>query len=258
MNIIDIVVLIGAAMLGGFLGVSLQGRITKDVKVVLAFTGAYLFALAVLHLMPEIYFHLAEEAGIYILAGFLLQLVLEYFSKGVEHGHIHHSDKVRGLFPWGIYISLVLHSLIEGLPLAGGDIAGLHDHAHGGHGHAHDHNHSHGNALLIGIAIHKIPEALALAALLYYYYESKVKTLAMTALYATATPLGMWAGKSVLTDFNGDATRIYAIMLSVAVGIFLHVSTTIIFEAEEHHKFNVKKAVAILLGLGLVWVSTRF
>lgn len=253
MSYIDIAVLIGAAMLGGFLGVSLQGRITKDVKVVLAFTGAYLFALAVLHLMPEIYHHLAEEAGMYILVGFLLQLILEYFSKGVEHGHIHHSDKVRGLFPLGIYLSLVIHSLIEGLPLAGGDMAGLHD-----HGHSHSHEHGHSNALLIGIAIHKVPEALALAALLYYYYESKVKTIAMTALYATATPLGMWAGKSLLTDFDGDATRLYAIMLSVAVGIFLHVSTTIIFEAEEHHKFNVKKAVAILLGLGLVWVSTRF
>ena len=249
MNYVDIAILIGAAMLGGGLGVSLQGRITKDVKVVLAFSGAYVFALAVLHLMPEIYHHLAEEAGIYVLVGFLLQLVLEYFSKGVEHGHIHHSDQVRGLFPVGIYVSLVLHSLIEGLPLAGGEIAGHHHHGHA---------HSHGDALLIGIAIHKIPEALALAALLYYYYKNKVKTLAMTALYATATPLGMWIGKTVLGDFQGDVVRLYSIMLSVAVGIFLHVSTTIIFEAEEHHKFNVKKTVAILLGLGLVWVSTRF
>ncbi len=254
MTLTAVFVLIAAALAGGVLGITLQGRMTKDVKVVLAFSGAYLFALAVLHLMPEIYHHLAEDAGIYILAGFLIQLVLEYFSKGVEHGHVHKSDQVRGLFPTGIYISLVLHSIIEGLPLAGEEAAALHSH----HGHTHAHDHSHGHALLIGIAVHKLPEALALAALLFYYYENRLKTLAMVGLYALATPLGMWAGAAFLSEAGEDAARLYAILLAVAVGIFLHVSTTIIFEAEEHHKFDVKKAVAILLGLALVWVSTRF
>lgn len=253
MTLTAVSVLIGAALAGGILGITLQGRITKDVKVVLAFSGAYLFALAVLHLMPEIYHRLAEEAGIYILAGFLIQLVLEYFSKGVEHGHVHKSDQVRGLFPTGIYLSLVLHSVIEGLPLAGEDAAALH-----GHGHAHAHDHSHGHALLIGIAVHKVPEALALAALLFYYFENRLKTLAMVGIYALATPLGMWAGAAFLADAGADAARLYAMLLAVAVGIFLHVSTTIIFEAEEHHKFDFKKAAAILLGLALVWVSTRF
>lgn len=249
MSLSTVAILIGAAMVGGVAGIYLHGRITKDVKVVLAFSGAYLFALAVLHLMPEIYLHLAETAGLYVLLGFLLQILMDYFSKGIEHGHVHLSDQMRGVFPLGIYISLVLHSLIEGLPLSG---------EHVGHSHSHGESHDHSHALLIGIAIHKIPEALALAALLYHYYSSKVKTLAMLFLYALATPLGMWIGLSFMNNAGVDAEKTYAILLSIAVGIFLHVSTTIIFEAEEHHHFNAKKAVAILLGLGLVWLSTAF
>jgi zinc and cadmium transporter len=254
MNPLDISLLVGSALLGGLAGMYLHGRITKDVKVVLAFSGAYLFALAILHLMPEIYLHLAEKAGLYILLGFLLQLILDYFSKGIEHGHLHYSDKVRGVFPLGIYISLFLHSFIEGLPLAGDDMAAMHLH---GHGHAHgNHDHGHSDALLIGIAIHKVPEALALAALLYHYYNTKGKTLLMLGLYALATPLGIWAGMTFMQNAGEQAAELYAIMLSIAVGIFIHVSTTIIFEADEHHKFNLKKSVAILLGLALVWVST--
>lgn len=254
MSILTITILISAAMAGGIAGILLHGRITKDVKIILAFSGAYLLALSVLHLMPEIYLILAERAGVYILVGFLFQIVLEYFSKGVEHGHIHHGDQVKGVFPLGIYLSLFLHSLIEGLPLsAGEEMTGMHSHSHAGHDHGH-HNHNH--ALLIGIAIHKIPEALALSALLYHYFSSRVKTLIWVGIYALATPLGMWAGSSFLQGTAINIEEAYAIMVSIAVGIFLHVSTTIIFEAEEHHKFNIKKAVAILLGLALVWVST--
>lgn len=253
MNITDISIMVAAAMGGGLIGVFLHGKITKDVKVVLAFSGAYLLALSVIHLMPEIYHTLNERAGLYILCGFLLQIVMDYFSKGVEHGHVHRSDQLRGVFPLGIYISLFLHSFIEGLPLSG-EALSAHHHLHEGHDHLH--THQHGSALLVGIAIHKVPEAIALAVLLYHYFEQKSKTLLMLAIYALATPLGMWAGFSFITNYQGQAAQAYAIMLAVAVGIFLHVSTTIIFEAEEHHKFNVKKGVAIILGLALVWLST--
>lgn len=253
MNGTDIIIMVAAAMGGGLIGVFLHGKITKDVKVVLAFSGAYLLALSVIHLMPEIYHTLDERAGLFILCGFLLQIAMDYFSKGVEHGHVHRSDQLRGVFPLGIFISLFLHSFIEGLPLASEALTG-HDHAHAGSGHVHAH--THGGALLVGIAIHKVPEAIALAVLLYHYFERKSKTLLMLAIYAMATPLGMWAGHSFIANYQGQAGQAYAIMLAIAVGIFLHVSTTIIFEAEEHHRFNVKKGIAIVLGLALVWIST--
>ncbi len=225
---------------GGIAGMYLHGRITKDVKILLAFSGAYLLALALLHLLPDIYEHLGHSAGMFILVGFLLQMLMDYFSKGVEHGHVHHSDQHSKRFPIGIYISLFLHSVIEGLPLSGnGDL--LH------HGHAH-----HTDALLTGISIHKIPEAIALASLLYHYFESKAKALVLLLIYALATPLGVLLSMSALQSSITDPEIKYAQILAIAVGIFLHVSTTIIFEAEDQHRFNWKKTLAILLGLALV------
>ena len=41
------------------------------------------------------------------------------------------------------------------------------------------------------------------------------------------------------------------ILLAIVVGMFLHISTTIIFETNENHRFNLAKLTAILLGVGL-------
>ena len=40
-------------------------------------------------------------------------------------------------------------------------------------------------------------------------------------------------------------------ILAVVVGMFLHISTTIIFETTENHKFNLLKLVSILVGVTL-------
>ena len=48
------------------------------------------------------------------------------------------------------------------------------------------------------------------------------------------------------------------VILAIVVGIFLHISTTIIFETSENHKFNLLKLVSILVGcsfaFGLNWI----
>jgi zinc transporter ZupT len=240
MTLSYVLILFAVGMASGIGGMYLHGRLTKDVKVLLAFSGAYLFGLAIMHLLPEIYIHLGHDAGLYILLGFLIQMVMDYFSRGVEHGHIHHHISVKNPFPLGIFVSLFLHSIVEGLPLGGGF-----DHNHGGHGFD-------TGSLAIGIAIHKIPEAMALAAILYHVFEKKSKVIAYIALYAIATPLGILIGQYFLENTANDPTEIYSIILSIAVGIFLHVSTTIIFEADEAHRLSWPKSIAIILGLTLV------
>ena len=83
-------------------------------KLLLSFSGAYLFGLIFLHLLPEIYEDSSWDIGLYILLGFLLQLALDYVSKGIEHGHAHHHDNK---FPLAIFIGLCLHSFFEGMPI---------------------------------------------------------------------------------------------------------------------------------------------
>ena len=239
MTAIQFIAPIIAGMAGGVAGMFLQGRITKDVKVLLAFSGAYLFALTVLHLLPDIFEISGKTGGYFILLGFLLQIFLDYYSKGVEHGHIHHSDQISSRFPLGIFMSLFIHSVLEGLPISSGEALAHTDY-------------DHGNALLMGVAIHKIPEAIALAVLLYHFFESKRKVIWYIVLYSAATPIGIIAGYVLVHSGVKHPEMIYAYVLAIAVGIFIHVSTTIIFEADEQHRLSWKKIIAIGLGLGLV------
>src|SRR3974390_3698349 len=69
----------------------------KHVKLLNAFTGAYLLCLTFLHLLPELYHsHGGDVArsdlwlGVLILVGFFTQVALDVISMGVEHGHFHH------------------------------------------------------------------------------------------------------------------------------------------------------------------------
>jgi len=243
MNTLNLLVPVIAGLVGGLAGILLRGRITSDVKIILAFSGSYLFALTVLHLFPQVYQEDVMNAGIFILLGFLAQIVLDFFSKGVEHGHIHKSDQLAKSFPLGIFLALFIHSFIEGLPLT--EHSGL---EHNGHTHFNTHD------LLVGIAIHKIPEAIALAALIFHYYNSSVKTLLVILVYCLATPLGILIGTYLTSGALDNPELVYTRVLAFAIGIFIHVSTTIIFEAEEHHKLNWRKIVAILAGLGLVFL----
>ena len=82
-------VLFGVAILGGslmFFGI----KITPiRMKLLLSYSAAYLLSLTFLHLLPEAMEDGGRSVGVMILVGFLLQIVLDYFSQGVEHGHAH-------------------------------------------------------------------------------------------------------------------------------------------------------------------------
>ena len=118
-------------------------------KLLLSFSGAYLFALTVLHLIPEVYQSGDKNIGIFIFVGFFLQIVLEFFSEGIEHGHIHIHKHQSAAFPYAMMIGLCLHSFLEGMPLVQNfSEAGVQ------------------RSLLAGIILHHIPVAIALMTML--------------------------------------------------------------------------------------------
>jgi len=41
----------------------------------------------------------------------------------------------------------------------------------------------------------------------------------------------------------------------MVVGIFLHISTTILFESSDGHKFSIQKILAIIVGAIIVMLS---
>lgn len=218
----------------------------KIIKNLLAFSGGFLVSIAFLHFVPELYADHGETAiniGIWIMMGFLVQLILEYFSGGIEHGHTH---SFKENVPIALFISLSIHAIIEGIPMDAEFHKALNDvHDHAAHSGHHHHHSGHGQSLLWGVILHNIPVAIALTTLLLSNGWKKRKTFFILALFSVMTPIGIAIGHFNPNLINEEVARV---ILAVVVGMFLHISTTIIFESTESHKFNLIKLAMIISG----------
>ncbi|MEL0456278.1 ZIP family metal transporter [Flavobacteriaceae bacterium SZ-1-7] len=214
-----------AVVLGFVLAFWTKKHKSWNTKLLLSFSGAFLLALTLFELLPEVYSHLkTKQTGLLIMCGILLQIVLELFSKGAEHGHVHiHKHDMK--FPWLLFISLCIHSLLEGFS--------IHDH----------------NDMVYGVLVHKIPIALIITLFLMQSNYSKLQMASFLIVFALMTPLGTFIShESVMIGHYGHAIN------AVVIGIFFHISTTILFESGEGHKFNLSKFIAIILGVGIAYL----
>jgi len=229
MEIWKLCVLFFCAFLGGTAIFLVKSDKSKLLKLILSFSGAYLFAITVLHLIPDAYSGSDKaQIGIFILVGFLLQVFLEQFSEGVEHGHIHkHHD--GHVFPFGIMISLCLHAFLEGMPLA---------------------KEQH-NELIFGISLHHIPAAFALASILMQNHFKKSSIVLYLIVFAVMAPLGFYVSVGLSNGSIGGIDAYFNKIMGIVIGIFLHISTTILFESSADHKINTRKMIAVLLGIGV-------
>jgi len=195
----------------------------KNLKLLLAFSGAFLLSITVFNFLPEVYSNNSKTVGLFIMIGILLQIILEFFSKGAEHGHVH-INKNASIFPWLLFISLSIHSVLEGLPIE-----------------------THEN-LIYGIIIHKLPVAIILATIFLASKLSRLKILFFLTLFALMTPLG------VLLSQETEIFKLYYTEISaLVIGIFLHISTIILFESSEGHKFNLSKLLVIIAAISIAY-----
>lgn len=197
-----------------------QPRAKRDLQLLLAFSGAFLLALTIFELLPSVYNASDPKLiGIFIMLGILLQVFLEFFSKGAEHGHVHLQES-QGRFPWLLFVSLAIHAFLEGFPVE-----------------------KHGS-IIYGIIVHKIPISVILS---IFLLDSKLKlrwVASFIVLFSLMTPLGsLFAAKIPMAEaYNSYIT-------ALVIGIFLHISTVILFESSEGHRFNIRKLAVIALGI---------
>lgn len=229
-----------SVLIGG--GAALQIKKDKPglLKLVLSFSGAYLLGITVLHLLPGVFAVHDHNIGLWILGGFFIQLLLERLSQGVEHGHIHAHHNASASFAMQIMLGLSLHAFMEGLPLSG--YSEFHTHNHGAHGTGEDMH------LFYGILLHKIPAAFALGLLLLRSNFKRRTIILCLTIFAIMSPLGAFV--SSLLPIN---VEVLTILMAVVVGSFLHIATTILFEADDahHHRISGQKLAAIIFGIGL-------
>jgi zinc transporter ZupT len=212
-----------SVLLGYGIALFLQPKSNKNLKLLLAFSGSFLLSLTVVHLLPEVYESHSNSIGIFIMIGILFQIILEFFSKGAEHGHVHGHDTMTQI-PWLLFISLCLHAFLEGLPVS------------------HHHN------LALGIGIHHLPIAVILTTFFIKSQLNKKAIFAFMLTFALMTPLGTF-----LADALPIVNTFYTEITAVVIGILFHISSTIIFESSEGHKFNIAKISMIILGIALAY-----
>lgn len=230
---------------------------TRNFKLLLVFAGAYLFSITVIHILPELYIQNSEVEliGLFVLAGFFLQQLLEYFTSGIEHGHLptgqagihmdehvhHHSHYHHQISAIVLLTALCVHAFLEGAMLAEPENAPYQYDV---------------NAILLGIALHRAPAAFALMTVLSFQLHGRHKAIPYLTGFSLAAPIGLLISTYLIDVeiLSGSAlTYLYALVS----GNFLHISTTIVFESSPEHHFNARKLTVAILG-ALVAVGVEY
>lgn len=212
---------------------------SKITNYITIFGGAFLLASCFINLVPHLFLGDGEERFLTpnhhfkiaatVMVGFLVQLLLEQITKGVEHGHNHchdcedHHHSHEGHPVAGLIIGLSIHAFLEGMPLVATD------------GDIHQ-------GLLYGIVLHNIPIALVMVGLFVSNRYSIGRSLLLLTLFAVMTPLGSIANLLFLPENE----VFQSLIMGVVVGILLHVSVCILFD-RDHDKFTAVKFCLILI-----------
>lgn len=237
--ILTILILFVFTMLGGISVKFLNGS-QKSIKYPLIFAGSFLFSITIIHILPEV-FSLSTnpmQVGLFILLGFFIQQILEYFTSGIEHGHFHAHEKVSSGSRIGLLVALVIHSLMEGALLT-------HDSPF------HERHESY--SLLLGILLHKMPAALALMATLNPSGKFTPKLWAILIIFSLSSPAGL-----LLSDQLAFSPDTLLILFALVSGSFLHISTTIFVESSPNHRFGFDKILTSATGAAIAILAEYF
>lgn len=242
MNWSYLILILAATIGGGIIPITVK-RLHPNLSVyLLAFTGAFLFGITIMHLLPEVYEELGHKAGIYILLGFFLQVFLQQLSHGMEHGHTHlPSNQHHHLSITPLLAGLSIHAFMEGIPLGlrFSDRSAL-------------------PSLVMGVAAHKIPEALTLMTVMMHSHQPRARLWRILMLFALVTPLAaVLAGQ--LGSRSATVSQSLVFLTALVIGAFLHISTTIFYESgTRQHELSTRKVWAIAAGLVLAFLTLIF
>lgn len=209
---------------------------------------AFVLSLICVHILPEVFHKEIPNIGAYLLLGFVFQIILELFSRGIEHGHVHHhhdnhNHSINRTLT-SMFFGLCVHSLIEGIPLFLLETPIVHE------GHVHQVVSESGNFSSVffwAILGHKIPVAIVLMLFLIQSKLSKTTVVGLFLLFASMSPIG-----GVIGLFVGNSelvSNLSTILLAITTGMLIHITTLLIFEEYHDQKDKFKNIALIVLGL---------
>lgn len=220
-------VLLVLSVIAGVLLGKFFGKKEKFAKNLLILSAGFLITICLNEVFPMVYASkTANNIGIFVIGGVLLQMLLEVLTKGFEHGHFHHQSESDKILPLALMVGLFIHAFIEGVPLAN-EQETL-------------------SPYLLGILFHNLPISFILGAFLFNNRQPKKGYFSwgIVCLFALASPMGMLLGNY----FNPNLQPYF---LAIVGGIFLHISSVIIFESSKNHNINWIKIGLVILGISL-------
>jgi len=223
----------------GFFAVSFPDVNRRYFRYSLIFSGAYLFALTIVHILPDVFIlnGSSPKIGLFVLFGFFMQLILEYFTSGVEHGHLHgrQNQNHHHSLATPLMIALCLHAFLEGTLLT--REYQLHPEVSS-------------SQVLFGIVAHKMPVAFALMSILVCQFKGRTIPLLLLMGFSLATPAGIYFTAGL--ELEGLVSpQVFQAAFAIVAGNFLYISTTIFYESSPGHRFQGAKLAMSLMGAGL-------
>ena len=225
-----ITLLILSVLAGVFLG-KFFGNREKFAKNLLIVSAGFLITICLNEVFPQVYHSENHNIGIWVIGGVLLQMILENLTKGFEHGHFHHHSEGKSILPMALMVGLFVHAFLEGIPLAN-ETEIL-------------------SPYLTGILVHNIPISFILGAFLIKNNKFSTSAWIIISVFALASPLGLVLGK-----YFNPVWEVY--FLALVGGIFLHISSVIIFEGSKNHNIDWKKIGLVILGILLAMTGHLF
>lgn len=214
----------------------------KGIQYLLAFSGAFLLSITFLHLLPETIGALHHHAGLLVLAGFFIQLFIQRFTHGVEHGHVHlpaHGEE-RHIPMNALFIGMSIHAFMEGLPLGFNYTAAATE-----------------PSLYLAIAAHKLPEAMLITGIAASI-KGRKKALLLLFIFSLVTPAASMLASALGRSYYAMSQAV-TWLIPVVAGAFIHIATTIFYESgTRHHLLTPRKIAAILLGIGIGLITLMF
>jgi zinc transporter ZupT len=173
-----------AASLGGLLGLVLTG-LQRSARLAGSFSGGLLLGVALFGLLPEVVSEIGWTLATVLLAGGygLLMLVDRYVyavCPSCSHDHDHQAcDTTLHGFAAPLVLATAFHAFLDGWSIATSQWAGTA---------------ALGLSLPLALGLHKIPEGVALGAILRASVRTRITAFGLCLLTESATLLGAGAG----------------------------------------------------------------
>ncbi|MGC5326645.1 ZIP family metal transporter [Brevibacillus sp. SYSU BS000544] len=196
-------VLLAAASLASVLGGSMlffrKTWTEQSLISMVSVGGGLLLALTILDMLPHSMGSTHQSYMPFVLIGFCFLFVLETLSKQDEQIGV--SSMI------GITLAFFLHAFMEGISMMASFQVDTQV----------------GLSVVIALILHKIPDGVTLASILYLATEKRMMAFFGAVMLGVMTLLGAWAMTIVERFFAGAGTNV---IFAVATGVFLYVSAS--------------------------------